>query len=640
MSSAFDKTPPSQRQTLDPVLQQRKQRLATQARVRYLVRRSAPWLAAILGSLLLVLLVAGFAEGYSVANGVGFDWPWQWMGKMTMSGLEAGANGINRWTGLVLTLFIGGWGTLLGFAILRRLLRLAARGPLSGPLAIAQQSIDEAVRNKTVIVLLVILLIALALQPFLYKGDFLRHRIQFFLSYSSIFVSFLLGAVTILFSAYAVHGDLYIRRSGDVFVKPISRAGYLLGRWLGSVSMMAVMMLVWATVVAGVAVYWLEPLPANNNNDREIVSTRVLVGRQVAPPSPEPPFSVRIDERIQELARTNPERLAAGGRNVVADVLAELRSEFLRIPYRGSKTYVYTGLGEIRDRALDIERQLDAQRAQIAQQISAVNGQTVRPEDVTLRNILPIADRLNLPFDVADARLQLRFKVSGANPFGTDARTMNVTLNGNTLPVRLPVDLVETVDLPASLIDESGQLEMIIEYPEQINARGEVAESAGPLAFDPETWLLLYYPEGAFGPNVFRAALMIWIRLAFLAMLATVAGALFSYPTAATFSIAFWLLAGLTSWVQDTLYSRVDSTGSEVVNGFFQNWVQPTVAKIASIFGAFSTYNVSDLLVDGQYISYQMIGMQTLLIGLVWTGAAFAIGWYFFRRREIARVQV
>jgi len=639
MSNAFNSNTGRESESLDPVLQQRQERLAFRARLAYFLKRGGVWVALFVTMLATTIVVAGVAEGYNVVTGLGFAWPWEWLGRLDASSEVA----INRWTGAALSIFAGTWLTLAGLWALKRFLNLAGRGILSGQMAIARQSIDEAVRNKTVVILLVILVLALSLQPFFNLGQIdqaLRYRIQTYLSYSVILANLLLGAVTVLFCAFTVHGDLFVRRTGDVFVKPISRAGYLLGKWIGAISLMLVMMAVWTVMVIGGARLWLQPQFAMDPQDRELVTTRVLVGRETAAPLPDQPFAVQLDQAMEEVVRTAPQRIQrAGLANVRSDELNKLRNQFLQIPYLGNRTYIYSGLSEVRQRALDLEERIFNDRDRIVARLTELGAENVRPDDITLLNLLPYADILDL-YDLSPGMLQLRFKLKGVNTFGTSERDIIMVLNGQQLSRKFIIDRVERIDIPASLIDEEGQLEMVLAYPPRRDAQGNRIERAGQLQFDSETWLLLFYSQGDFGPNVGRAAFIIWIRLVFLAMLATVTGALFTYPVAATFSLTFWLLAGLANWVQQTAFTRVDGTGSEVVNTALDDFIQPVVAWIAGLFTRFSFYNISGLLTDGRNINYTMLLNHFLYVGLGWTGAAFLIGWYFFSRREIARVQV
>src|SRR5688572_17889964 len=202
------------------ILQRRRQRHVRLARAGYLLKRSSRWLLALAITSLILIVIAGFAEARRGIDST-FDWPWTWLDRLT----GGGERPIAPLTGALLVMFAGGWLTMLGIWLLRTALRIGF-----GPLAIARGVLDEAVRNKTVIVLLGLLLIALAAWPYSTTSapddvrQPLRYQIQSFLSFSGMSTGVLLGAVTILFSAYTVSQDINVRRTGDVFVKQIGRA--------------------------------------------------------------------------------------------------------------------------------------------------------------------------------------------------------------------------------------------------------------------------------------------------------------------------------------------------------------------------------------------------------------------------------
>lgn len=630
------------------ILRRRDRRRLRLARAAFLLRRSRKWMLAFAVTLLVLLILAGIAEGGERIEGyslwrrftsmfrgqAGFEWPWTWYRRLTGEGDRAIAPG----TGALLVLFVGGWLTLIGIALLRWVLRFGY-----GPLAVARSVLDEAIRNKTVVVLLAMLLIALAAWPYSTTSAAaqvmrpLRYQIQSFLSFSSLATATLLGAVTILFSAHSVSTDINVRRTGDVFVKPIRRPVYLLGKWIGVVSMMAVILAVQTMLVWGVARLWLGTNYALDPTDAAAINQHVLIARGESLPMPPVPLEQLVAEKFESIERDQPELVRRRGRTeTIADLFVQERSNFLSVPYNTRKEYVFAGLGSAKRNAERLERQIAANADELARQLSELTGSTVRPAQISLEFLAPYAGVLGI--DLQPALLQWRFQVKGTgNSYGSARGALDVSINGRGLSVPLDytIERVQILDLPATYVDDNGMLilELGNVYPDTLGRQRTIQ-------FDADTWMQIYYVEGGFAPNLARGAVIQMVRLAFLGMLGVVTGALWSYPVAATFSLSVWLLAAGGSWLQQTLAARVAETDVVPVDAAFNSALLPVVRLIASFLSRYSTVNVNSLLVEGRYISSLAVVNHVYWIGIIWTGVLLALGGYLFSRREIARVQV
>lgn len=620
----------------DQVLAKRDRRRLRRARVVNALRNSIWWIAGFVISLLVVVLVVGIAEGRANPN-TAFEWPHQWLPRV----VSRTGRFLQHTSGFMLVLFGGAWLTIAGIGLLRLVLRIGY-----GPLAVARSVVDEAVRNKLVLVVIAVLLIALAAQPWASLAETtedqpLRYKIQTFLSVSTLLAGLLLGAVTILFSAFTVSQDLSERRTGDVFVKPIGRIVYLLGKWLGVVLLMGVLLTVQGTVTWAVAQYWLGNSPVINVDDFTAVQDRVLVARQQIGPRPPEPFELAARERLVETARVQPEIVAErGASDLLMDYIGQERAQFLTLEYGEQRDYVFTGLGEAKARAERLEARLRTDRDRIAALLREY-GADIRPEEVSLQLLLdpqirPIIEtRLDYPLN--EGIIQFRFKIQGTNTFGSSEERFSVEFNGRRFPRPLsaPINEVQILDLPATLVSDEGILEMTIIK--------DVPNSAGRetgLSMDPETWMLIFYADGEFGPNVARGFFVIFVRLAFLAMLGVVTASLFSFPVAATFSICFWILAAGGAGLQQMLSYRLAATEIGAVDTGLNDVMLPFVRFLVALLARFSYVNINDALVDGRYITYSVIGSHVLWVGVIWLGLVLAIGGYLFNRREIARVQV
>ena len=644
MTSAFD----------DRLLQDKRRRTDRRARAAWLARRGGLWALALLATALLVVVIAGFAEAAALGDrpdAPAFVPPWDWLPLLAF-----GEPAVARVTGTVLTLAAGAWIGTGGVVLLRRLLSLngPVTTPAGGVLTVARSVVDEAVRSKIVVVLLALLLLGLALYPYFSLGAVeqpLRYHVRSYLQYSGLLASLLLGGVTILFAAYSVAGDLDAKRTGDVFVKPVSRLGYLTGKWLGVTLLMAVFAATWGVTTWGATRLWVAQTPALDDADRSDVMARTLAARGESRPRPEVPLEQVVQTELNRIAEQDPDRFARrGAADLAYDLLNQERLAFLSVPFGRSKAYVFDGLGEVRARATAVEEDLRSRRDEVARLLREEANVAVRPEQVSLASVLPYADLLG--FDATEVTMQLRFKVDGTSSFGATEELLDVRYGGEggvTDRLRFVVDQPQVHDVPATYVDEDGTLTLEVangpldlsdEQRAAIEANANLRERATTLQFDPEVGPTVYYRRGGFAGNVAKAAIVLWVRLAFLAMLGGVMASLMSFPVAAVTSVAVWLLSAGGSWLQGVLGSRFNNTTTEAVDAAISDLLLPVVRGIAVLFGRYSQLDATGRVVGGLAIGWDDLLWHAFWIGVVWTGLLLAAGWLLFRRREIARVQV
>jgi hypothetical protein len=83
---------------------------------------------------------------------------------------------------------------------------------------------------------------------------------------------------------------------------------------------------------------------------------------------------------------------------------------------------------------------------------------------------------------------------------------------------------------------------------------------------------------------------------------------------------------------------------SDLLAGKIWDALKIPIALLGDAFVAvvpsFSQYNPVPLLADGRLVSWSMVGSCVLWIGVVSAGACAIVGWWIFRRRELARITV
>jgi hypothetical protein len=259
---------------------------------------------------------------------------------------------------------------------LTTLLRVAslALGGTWRPFAIARNVLTEAVRLKVSAIFIVILVFALAALPGLLDPDTpLRYRVQSLLQWGLGGTFFIISVLTVVFSVATVAFEQRDKVIWQTMTKPVSPMSYVLGKWLGVVSLAAVLLLVSST---GVFVFteYLRRQPANGEvrpyeprdptlamtEDRLILETRVLTARKpVVPAMPfgiqEARFDEAVAERVAERERLGdepptPADLMQFREEAFRDAVTEFRS--IDPNTEGYETYEFYGLRDVKRQAI------------------------------------------------------------------------------------------------------------------------------------------------------------------------------------------------------------------------------------------------------------------------------------------------
>lgn len=453
---------------------------------------------------------------------------------------------------------------------------LAGQSLLMGILAwggagtsVARTLVREVVRSRGLLLPVALLLGVLAVLPALLDTAApLRYRIQSYLSYAYTLTALLLSLLTILIACQSTAGDLHQRSSGPLFAKPLRRGAYIAGKWLGIIALDALVLAACGAVTYLASTRWLATGEAMDEYDRRAVAEQVLTARRAVLPQEPPDIESQVQQRYRDLLAANPAWLAQRGGDTV--VLEEIRQQ-VRLARRSiaplaRQTFVFEGLAEV----------------------------TRRQE-----------------------AFQLRYKIDAAPRSAGHTVDLGLILNGTPLPLHAGTRGAQVLTLPAPLVDKEGRLEVVVVNIDPFN---QELIPAGAVTFSGKEGFQVLYRVDTFGANFWRGMTLLWIRLAFLAILGIAATTFLSFPVACTFCLsACVVLAG----------------AGQVVDG-----VQ--LAPLASILSHPSSFTLPDIpgrLADGRLISGDELLAHLLRIGGIWTLGCGVLGWCILRRREIARVQ-
>lgn len=572
------------------------------------------------------------------------------------------------------------FGTVAGFMLGVNLLRLILQPgwPLLG---VARAMIEEAIRMKVALIFIFALLALLPVLPLiLTSDDRLTYIVQRFLTYAIMLVSFLLSILTIILGAYTTSHDLKSKLVYMSLTKPLSRTQYLLGKWLGIVLLNAVLLTVSGVAIAGFT-RALADGQAMNAEDKEQVFRELLVARLSQIPSP-------VDGTVEEMVtRTlankqtrEPERFGEPGTPASAlpdrvrqEVLSEAVAAWFTINPGETTTYRFSGLTQARDNARRAADRAAAQlvelgltEAQAADFVQWRQGTRAERPEVDLQSVMTQeqfteviaiidSEKVQLVFypytspDPADGMVELDIWVNG--------RQWPVTEQGY-LPTKAAVDAHQEMSIPAWLITDEGVLDLQVGVPPvRMLPSRQVAEQAAVQLNRKDNVPEIYYRVGSFEGNLARSLAVLWVRLAFLAMVGLVLGALFSFPIACLAGLQVYAMAAFSGYLSEavTAYSAVPDADTTwgVVSGSFANFfavlgdgafaeafklLLSLLAKLVMLLvPSFAEFNPGPALSEGHVVPTSMILSALIRIGL-WTVVVTVLGLLLFHRRELAKI--
>ncbi len=485
----------------------------------------------------------------------------------------------------------------------------AGRVLLSGPnqvLAIARNVLLEAVRMKVSLVFIVILVFALAALPLVLDPTTpLRYRVQSFLQYGTGGSFWIIAVLTLFFSASTVAFEQRDRQIWQTMTKPVASWQYLLGKWLGVVTLNAVLL---AVCCAGIFLFteYLRKQPAEGeqtrvvaaaegiSKDRMLLETQVLAARErVTPADPvaidSPEFQEGIRAYIDDQRSRDPDfaKDDATYQQVASDLHKSYVTSFRSIRAGDWAAYEFRGLKEARKRSVP---------------------------------------------------LTLRYKMdSGSND---PSQIYKITFSfggGEILPPRdVGLGQSHTLTLYPHVIDEDGVLRVeVINGMLVADENGTPAIAPNPdMIVFPSDGLELFFAAGSYQANFLRVAAVLWVKLAFLAMLAIAASTFLSFPVACLIAFSVFLGAEGTGYLKNSLeyYSPMDDQGNinpvKVV-------IRTMGLTVAWMFGAYNELKPTMRLVDGRMLGWSSMAYGTIVL-LAWTGALFGLAVAIFRKRELA----
>jgi hypothetical protein len=452
--------------------------------------------------------------------------------------------------------------------------------------AIAWLTWKAAFRYRLFWVLALLLVGAVVGLPLLIKDDgTARGFTQILLTYTLSAITGLLGIATLWLACGTMARDIEDAQIQMVAVKPIARWQIWIGKWLGIISLNALLL-----AIAGGSVFVLMQIRATRlpPEQQTVLRNEVLVAR-------------------------------AGVKEVVPDFSGEVEKE---LQHRLQSSSVNP-------------TNIPAIRQQIVQQITAgiqsVRPGAYRPWRIQLGHV---KDSLR------DQPLFLRIKFFTADNNST-ATFLGLWQVGNpetknfwrSEPMSLSAETFHEFAIPPNLFDEQGNLDIVFVNPNQTT-----------LLFTLDDGLEVLYREGSFGLNFARGLGIIFCWLALLATLGLAAASLLSFPVAAFVSLAV-LVMGLSSGTlnsvvkEGTLLGVNHESGLAEAQSILDSIFIPIFRAALKVINLVQGFSPIDALSTGRSITWEQLGLAVAQIVLFLGGIIAIIGIIIFNRRELATAQ-
>ncbi len=548
-------------------------------------------------------VLTGVAVGVASAAGIALVVIWLGLG---LTYLALGAVAVlvawplQRYLGMpgLAQLTLGLTALAASFTALMQGARILLSGP--GPVcAIARNVLAEAVRMKVSLVFIVLLLVLLASLPLLLSPDQpLRYRVQAFLQYATGGAFWVVAFLTLFFSASTVTGEQRDKVIWQTVTKPVASWQYLLGKWLGVVTLGAVLMAVCGTTIFLFTEY-LRSQPARGEDqayvasdgaaiseDRLVLETQVLAARlAIGPTMPvqksDPDFQKAVqgyidNERVRdESFATDPARRAEVENDLYKSVLDAYRA------IEPGKWETFNFIGLQRARAMG-------------------------------------------------AALTLRYRVDmGSNRPDQTARLTFVVNQAGQIVRESGLGTWHTVSLTSNAITPDGKLELIV-----LNADGETGTMNPYTISFPRDGLEISYSVGSYRANFVRVMLVLLVKIAFLSMLTICASTFVSFPVACLVSMGMFFMAESAGYLKDALesYSTTTTKGQTLYLQTVATWIATGVQRV---FAIYADLKPTTKLVDGRLLSFSSMSAGVAVL-LGWTLVLYGAAVVIFRRRELA----
>ncbi|MFK7961388.1 MAG: hypothetical protein AB8G96_12785 [Phycisphaerales bacterium] len=471
-------------------------------------------------------------------------------------------------------------------------------------LAVAHTVVKEATRTGIPLVFVILLLVILPLIPIgLDPENPLRFRIQTFLSRSIGFSYYFAACLTLFLACATVAFEIRDRQIWSIVSKPLSRGGYLLGKWIGILAVNFVLMTVASLSIFSYIQYQRQMPVASGiegQEDLQQIREAILVAREGKDPDRIPLTNEQIRARVDEIISRDSELALAD------EVPIEIRRELA------------IGILEEHDR---MQRSVPPQRAL---KLTFSN----LPTDAAPDEMLTLRYQFHILRDDEHQTYNAMFRFNEDNRYVVQ-RTYVPTMT-------------QVLTVPAVWVKENGELTVEVQN-EFSGFRMEDGSIIGNLNWDPGDFEVLYRVS-TFEANFVRAMMVNFVKLSFLAMLGITCATFLSFPIACMTAFTVFIGGTMGPFMANALeyYAPVPADmvnwrdAGQVIAWTAQSSIRAVALATVWLLESFGEVQPAQLLVQGRLISWSAVWASVARIGILWSGLVLLVGWGVMRRRQLA----
>ena len=455
-------------------------------------------------------------------------------------------------------------------------------------LAIAWLTWKAALRFKLFLVIATLLVLAVVGLPLVIKDDGTAQGFtQIILTYTLSAITGLLGLSTLWLACGTLARDIEECQIQVVATKPVARWQIWLGKWLGIVTLNAVLLSLSGACIFSLLQWRAGKLPAA---EQQKLREEILVARGSAKEaSNEQDIDLETDRILQGRLKTSPVEKVD-----VPEVRRQIR-EGVKADYQ----------------------------------------------------LVPPSYKRDWVIDLGFARnylhgkpLQLRVKFNSANKSasGTFYALWQVGVPEKTKfwrtdsPMSLAPDTFHEFAIPPDLFDEKGLLTISFVNPNQT-----------ALLFPLDDGMEVLYPEGGFALNFARGLGIIFCWMALLTALGLAAASYLSFPVATFFALAMMLVFLSSGTLAESVESGSVAAGNEETGQAGHSPADlvliPAFKGVLAIAGMANHFSPVDSLSTGRSITWGELGRAVTQIVFLLGGILALAGIILFNRRELATAQ-
>jgi hypothetical protein len=455
-------------------------------------------------------------------------------------------------------------------------------------LAISWLTWKAALRFKLFLVIAVLLILAVVGLPLVIKDDgTARGFTQIILTYTLSAITALLGLSTLWLSCGTLARDIEECQIQVVATKPIARWQIWVGKWLGIVSLNAVLLAISGVCVLGLLQWRASKLPVE---EQKVLREQVLVARGSAKEkSNDAEIDAETERILQERLKSSPVE-TANIAEVRRQIREQVKADFQLVPPGYTR-----------------EWQIDLGFA---------------------KNFL------------RDRPLQVRIKFNSAKMGGLNATYPLVWQVGDpqtehvwqSAEMSLAPDTFHELSVPAGYLDKNGMLTIVVLNPNNTS-----------LLFPLEDGMEVLYPEGGFALNFARGLGIIFCWIALLAALGLAAASFLSFPSATFVSLAVLVIGLSSGTLADAVSNGTVGVGNEETgvpgHSAADVLLIPMFKGILTVINLAENFSPIDALSTGRRIPWSELGAAFGQIVLLLGGILAIVGIVLFSRRELATAQ-